>query len=322
VALLLVRQLGKSPLRLRTEGGAVGLAVGSALVAAYAMEQAGLALILGSYAVGLALSQSSIGRGVERALGGLRQVLVPVFFVVMGAVVDLPRLAPALGLGLVLCLVAALGKTVGCGAPALAMRFRPMGALRIGVGMIPRGEVALIVASVGLSSGVFGAEIFGLAIMVVIVTTVLSSVLLGATFRAPRAEPAVTVAPARGSMLRLSPAIADLFLAALERTLQEAGLTEVARYRGLEGEEIVELQASTGEYVSVAVDSAEEGVQTMRIEAGTGDWPALIAAAVDQAIQRVAHEVLEPLLGDGDEARAHARRMLISLLQSEQEAST
>src|SRR5205807_1893918 len=113
--LFVARQLLRLPLRFRTEGAAVGLALGSALVAAYAIEQVGLALILGAYAVGLALSQTTLGRSVERSLLAVRHVLVPVFFVVTGALVNVPQMAGALGLGLTLCLVAVLGKLLGCG---------------------------------------------------------------------------------------------------------------------------------------------------------------------------------------------------------------
>src|SRR5207248_3292633 len=61
--------------------------------------------------------------------------------------------------------------------------------VRIVGGMLPRGEVALIVAGVGLSSGVIGGEVFGVAILLVLVTTVLASALLAATFRVPAAAP-------------------------------------------------------------------------------------------------------------------------------------
>ena len=159
VALLVARQLPRLPLRLRTEGATAGLALGSALIAAYVIEQAGLALILGAYAIGLALSQTTFARPLGRTLAVLRHVLVPVFFVVTGALVNVPQMAGTVGLGIALFLAAVLGKALGCGVPALLVGFRGRRTLRVVAGMLPRGEVALIVAGVGLASGAIGGEI-------------------------------------------------------------------------------------------------------------------------------------------------------------------
>jgi hypothetical protein len=60
----------------------------------------------------------------------------------------------------------------------------------------------------------------------------------------------------------------------------------------------------------------------MQIELGTGDWPTLVTAAIDEAVRLVAYEVLEPLLGEADDARVRARRYLVALLQSDEELGT
>ena len=99
---------------------------------------------------------------------------------------NVPQMAGVIGLGLGLFLAAGLGKSLGCGLPAMIVGFNGRRAARIVVGMLPRGEVALIVASVGLTSGVIGAEIYGVAILLVVLTTILASALLPITF-APRA---------------------------------------------------------------------------------------------------------------------------------------
>ena len=318
--LLAVRLLGRLPLRLRTEGASVGVALGAAFVAGYVIQQAGLAAILGAYAVGLALSQTNVGRTVERALLGVRLVLVPVFFVVMGALVNLPEMTTALGLGLTLCLAAVLGKVLGCGLPALAVGFRGRRVVRIVGGMLPRGEVALIVAGVGLSSGVIGGEVFGVAILLVLVTTVLASALLAATFRLPVAPPPAHDEQAEQRTLQLGAATADLFLQALETTLRRAGLTEVVRYHDFDGREIAEFgRPGTEGYLSVALQPAEPGQKVMHIEYDADNWPALVTAAIDEAIRQVAFEVLEPLLGSADDARVRARQYLVGLLRSEEE---
>ena len=67
--------------------------------------------------------------------------------------------------------------------PALFVGFNRRGATRIALGMLPRGEVALIIAGIGLTSGVIGKDIFGVAIVMTIFTTVLAPVLLIRAFR-------------------------------------------------------------------------------------------------------------------------------------------
>jgi Kef-type K+ transport system membrane component KefB len=317
--LLMVRLLQRLPWRLRGEGAVVGVALGSAFVAGYLIEQAGLAAILGAYAVGLGLSQTPAGRGIERALVSLRQVLVPVFFVVMGALVNVPEMTTALGLGAVLCVAAVLGKALGCGFPALAVGFRGYRVLAIVGGMLPRGEVALIVAGIGLSSGAIGSELFGVAILLVAVTTVLGSGLLVLSAR-PVQAPAAHDAAAERRTLRLSPATADLFLQGLETTLRGSGLTQIVRYHDFDGREIAEFgKPGTEDYLSVALEPATDGLRLMHIEYGTGEWPTLVAGAIDEAVRQVAYEVLEPLLGSADDTRLRARRYLIALLQRDEE---
>jgi Kef-type K+ transport system membrane component KefB len=84
----------------------------------------------------------------------------------------------ALTFGILLTLLAIVSKVVGAGVPALFTGFNLRGASRIGIGMLPRGEVALIVAGVGLSRGVIEQDEFGVAIMMTIVTTVIAPILL------------------------------------------------------------------------------------------------------------------------------------------------
>ena len=85
--------------------------------------------------------------------------------------------------GLVYSAVAILSKVLGCGLPAYLMNFNLRGALRVGAGMIPRGEVALIVAGIGLSSGVIGRDVFGIAVLMTVVTTLIAPPTLVRAFR-------------------------------------------------------------------------------------------------------------------------------------------
>ena len=164
--------------RFRTPGAGLVLMLALAFLAAGMAELAGLAFIIGAFSMGLALSTTELGHRVEKETAGISQFLVPVFFVVMGMLVDVGSMLNAVVFGLVLSVLAILSKLLGCGVPALATGFNFLGSSRIGVGMTPRGEVALIIAGIGLSQGIIGQELFGVSIMMTIITTLIAPVVL------------------------------------------------------------------------------------------------------------------------------------------------
>ena len=110
-------------------------------------------------------------------------ILVPVFFVVMGMLVDVTSMMNAIWFGLVISLLAILSKVFGSGIPALFSGFNLRGASRIGVGMMPRGEVALIIAGIGLTNGIIGQDLFGVSIMMTVITTLLAPIVLIPLFK-------------------------------------------------------------------------------------------------------------------------------------------
>jgi len=81
--------------------------------------------------------------------------------------------------------VAVLSKMVGCGLGAKLCRYSNRESLQIGVGMVSRGEVALVVASKGAALGLISKELFGPVIVVVVVTTIITPILLKVVFRDP-----------------------------------------------------------------------------------------------------------------------------------------
>lgn len=168
------------------------IALSFALVIAGVFERAGLAMIIGAYIVGLSLSKTEISFAIQEAMHPLRIFFVPVFFVVMGMLVDIKALLvpSTLIFGLVYTVGAVLSKLIGCGLPALFLNFNWLGAKRIGLGMIPRGEVALIIAGIGLSYGLLtdaNYNIFGIAIMMTLITTLVSPPLLNRELRKDKA---------------------------------------------------------------------------------------------------------------------------------------
>ena len=154
-----------------------------ALLAAGLSEVFGLAFIIGAFSIGLALSTTRLGHLTEAAMLGIVDFLVPVFFVVMGMLVDVSSMQSGILFGLVISALAIFSKVVGSGGPALVSGFNLRGSARIGVGMMPRGEVALIIAGIGLSNGIIGQDLFGVSIMMTILTTLVAPILLVPLFR-------------------------------------------------------------------------------------------------------------------------------------------
>ena len=166
----------------RVSGAGVGLALALAFLAAGLAESFGLAMIIGAYTIGLALSSTQLARNIEESMMGLYHALVPIFFVVMGMMVDLSVIWGVIVFGAVISVLAILSKVLGSGIPAMFVGFNKIGAWRIGIGMLPRGEVALIIAGVGLSRGVIGPDIFGVAIMMTVITTLMAPIILVPAF--------------------------------------------------------------------------------------------------------------------------------------------
>jgi Kef-type K+ transport system membrane component KefB len=175
----------------KSAGGALVLVLALAFLASAVAEiYFGLAMIIGAYTMGLALSSTELKHHVEDSMRSVNNFLVPIFFVVIGMQVDFTAfgagetsLGSAILFAVVLTVFAIISKVVGSGVPALFVGFNRIGATRIALGMLPRGEVALIVAGIGLTSGVIGQDIFGVAIVMTVITTVLAPVFLIPAFK-------------------------------------------------------------------------------------------------------------------------------------------
>lgn len=163
------------------------LSLGLALLLSGFFEREGLAMIIGAYVTGLSLSKTDISHIIIEKVHFLYEFFVPLFFAVMGMLVDVSQLAsPAVIIaGLAFTLAAILAKVIGCGLPSLFVGFNIQGAARIGVGMVPRGEVALIIAGIGMTSGILDGKIYGIAIMMTLLTTIVAPFGLQATLRLP-----------------------------------------------------------------------------------------------------------------------------------------
>ena len=158
--------------------GALGLfALAFAFTLAWLADRAGSALIIGAFAAGLILHPTPQAKDVERAMTTLGHFFVPIFFASVGAAVQLDALADpqALLVGGALIAVGVFGKVIAGFAPLWFTGNK----LLVGVAMVPRGEVGLIFAQMGLASGAIGPDLFGALMLMVLVTTFITPPLLG-----------------------------------------------------------------------------------------------------------------------------------------------
>jgi Kef-type K+ transport system membrane component KefB len=138
----------------------------------------GLAAIIGAFLAGMVMAQEAERFALEDAVVPIYEFLVPFFFVIIGTRVD-PALfldGRVMGGALAITVVAIIAKLAGAGLGGLGLGGRA--AAIIGVGMVPRGEVGLIVASLGLSRGLIGAEYFSTVVVMSILTTLIVPPLL------------------------------------------------------------------------------------------------------------------------------------------------
>ena len=153
-----------------------------ALVLVYAISAEWLgsvAGITGAYLLGYVFAGSEYKADVERSFYALGHgLLIPLFFVSIGLSSDYRALAGHWTLMLVVLLVAVVGKLVGCGFAALASGMDSVRSLRIGCGMISRGEVGLIVTAMGATTGIFGRSEVAVMVAVVLLTTLLTPIAL------------------------------------------------------------------------------------------------------------------------------------------------
>jgi Kef-type K+ transport system membrane component KefB len=169
--------------------GLAALVLVTALLFAWSAEVVGgLAAITGAFIAGVGFGRSHLRDEIERHMHTLTYAfLVPIFFVSIGLRTDARLLTgPGLMFALALVLVAILSKVVGCGLGARLSGFTNLESLRLGLGMVSRGEVGLIVASVGVQEGLIGTELFSIVTFIVLATTLVTPLLLRLTY--PRKE--------------------------------------------------------------------------------------------------------------------------------------
>ncbi len=168
--------------RMRVRGVLLVTAFCFALLLAALADISGSAMIIGAFAAGIVLSSTNQFDAVVERIAPVADVFTPIFFVVVGAPVNvrlfIPGSAdfsvPVLVVGGILTIIAIIGKLVA----GFATRRPDVNRLAIGVGMVPRGEVGLIFASFGLREGILNGEVYSAILIMVIVSTFLVPPLL------------------------------------------------------------------------------------------------------------------------------------------------
>ena len=164
-----------------------------------AEEHFGIADITGAYIAGIVLCTIHDAPYVERRVDISNYLMFsPVFFASIGLKTDISGLTPGIALfSVCFVLVALVAKIIGCGLAARVCRFSWPDSLKIGVGMMTRGEVALIVAQKGLAVGMVDSVYFTAVILLIIVSSVATPLILKVLFaKYPAANPSSALKPA------------------------------------------------------------------------------------------------------------------------------
>jgi Kef-type K+ transport system membrane component KefB len=162
------------------------------LVFAWSAEvMGGLAAITGAFIAGLGLGRSPLRDKIESKMRVLTYgFLVPIFFVSIGLEANLREITGSLlPFLIVLFVVAVVSKVIGAGLGARAAGLNNAESLRVGTGMISRGEVGLIVAGIGVREGIISQEVFTVVVVLVLLTTLITPLLLRYVFPRPIASP-------------------------------------------------------------------------------------------------------------------------------------
>jgi len=168
----------------KAKGSVEGIATASFFGAAALAGSIGLSPIVGAFAVGMALSTTKVFEKVENYIGKVGLIFAPLFFAIIGAQVDLRAVdLNVLMLSGVVIVVAVVTKLFGCGLPAILFLKNKQQGMRVGIGMISRGEVGLIVAGVGVTAGILTSEVYSTIIIMVAVTTIITPLWLKMEYR-------------------------------------------------------------------------------------------------------------------------------------------
>jgi len=168
----------------KAKGSVEGIATASFFGAAALAGSIGLSPIVGAFAVGMALSTTKVFEKVENYAHQIGLIFAPLFFAIIGAQVDFRQVnMEILILSAIIIAVAIVTKLFGCGLPAMMFLKSKSKGMKVGIGMISRGEVGLIVAGVGVASGILTSSVYSTIVIMVAVTTIITPIWLKIVYR-------------------------------------------------------------------------------------------------------------------------------------------
>lgn len=183
-AIIIIPRIVNTERLWNAKGSIEGIVTASFFGASAIAASVGLSPIVGAFSVGMAVASTKIIKRVEEYVDKLEIIFAPLFFAIIGAQVNLTGFnLDVLILSAVVIAVAIFSKLVGCGLPATIFMRNKSKAMKVGIGMISRGEVGLIVAGIGVSSGVLSSNIYSTVIIMVAITTVITPVWLKFAYR-------------------------------------------------------------------------------------------------------------------------------------------
>ena len=176
----LIRRYGRS---IRIEEKIVTYSIVTCFILAFVSEELGVAAITGAYFSGVVFSMTEYRHKVSHEVNRIATLMfTPIFFVSIGMGVNLSAALSAIGVGSVFIAMGFLGKVIGCGVGAKLSGFDKKKALQIGFGMVPRAEVAIIIANLGIKMDIIGQHELAAVILMVLVTTLITPSLLKWSF--------------------------------------------------------------------------------------------------------------------------------------------
>ncbi|MDQ4015291.1 MAG: cation:proton antiporter [Thermoproteota archaeon] len=177
----------------KSKGSLEGIVTAAFFAAAGIAAFVGLSPIVGAFAIGMAVASTRIIDQVHEYVDKLQIIFAPLFFAIIGAQVDLRGVnLDVLFLAGIIIAIAVVTKLIGCGLPSLLFLKDKARSMRVGIGMVSRGEVGLIVAGVGVSSGALTNDIYTAVIIMVAATTIITPVWLKFAYQSQLQGPSVS----------------------------------------------------------------------------------------------------------------------------------
>ncbi|MFC2154111.1 cation:proton antiporter [Candidatus Altiarchaeota archaeon] len=173
---------------MKAEGSLLVISLVIVFIFSFVSEEIGFAAIVGAFAAGIIFSRIRESGRLTQNMYPLYYFLTPIFFVSIGLMVDLQSFYEVLGLGIVITIAAIISKIIGAAVGSMAVGVKAEESLLVGVGMLPRGEVALIIISLALANGLVDLPLYSAVVFMVVVTIFITPLILNILYKKVKIE--------------------------------------------------------------------------------------------------------------------------------------